>query len=53
MQGAAVLNNGATYGEWDLELSEYPLMKGSLQLRSSGKRYQLLAKLPDKNNEDI
>lgn len=30
MQGAAVLASGATYGSWDLELSEYPLLKGSL-----------------------
>ena len=53
MQGDAILNNGAIYGSWDLELSEQPLLKGYLNVKSSGKRYQLLAKLPDQNDEDI
>ena len=53
MQGDAILKNGATYGSWDLELSEYPLLKGHLKVKSSGKSYQLLAKLPDQNDEDI
>ena len=53
MQGDAILNNGATYGSWDLELSEYPLMKGHLTVKSSGKKYQLLAKLPNQNDQDV